>query len=405
VLAIADTDSYLKWSAATLEALPDSWESAQLLIENPVMPSLAQIRAASKRPVEVHTHAALVRRIRTTCPDVVLLACTGPVVATLTAQRVFWGRTRPVLVAGLPGISVPASRRAVTSRAGCDLFLVHSKRELAEFAEVGAQSAPRLRFGLAPLPFLPARTPGTQPEARLGPHLVFAAQAKVPVERAQREQILLALADAGSAVVKLRAWSEEQQTHREIWSYPEIMAELVAQHRVSVDAVAFVGGSMHDALRTARGFVTVSSTAALEAMAMNRPTLIISDFGISAEMINLVFEGSGCLGTLDDLRSGRLCLPDPQWLDANYFHASENNNWLELLTQLLAIRAAGQLPPRPRFGGSLRRRVRRRLRLMIPARLWPHLRRWHGLPSRMPTTTSPYLHVSPHTATKEGDSG
>ena len=86
VLAIADTDSYLKWSAATLEALR-LWESTQLLIENPVMPSLAQIRAASKRPVEVLTHAALVRRIRTTCPDVVLLACTGPVVATLTAQR------------------------------------------------------------------------------------------------------------------------------------------------------------------------------------------------------------------------------------------------------------------------------------------------------------------------------
>jgi Putative glycosyltransferase (DUF6716) len=39
---------------------------------------------------------------------------------------------------------------------------------------------------------------------------------------------------------------------------------------------------------TARGFATVSSTAALEAMAMDRPTLI-----------NLVFEGSGCPG-LDD---------------------------------------------------------------------------------------------------------
>ena len=138
---------------------------------------------------------------------------------------------------------------------------------------------------------------------------------------------------------------------------------------------------MHDALCTARGFVTVSSTAALEAMAMNRPTLIISDFGVSAEMINLVFEGSGCLGTLDDLRSGRLCQPDLRWLEANYFHAPEENNWLELLTQLLAMRAAGQLPPRPRLRGSLRRGVRRRLRLMIPARLWPHLRRLRDVAS------------------------
>ena len=388
-----------------MDALPDSWESTQLLIENPVMPSPAQIRAASNRPVEFLTHAALLRRIRTGCPDVVLLACTGPVVAALTAQKVFWGRTRPVLVAGLPGISVPATRRAVTSRAVCDLFLLHSKREVAEFAEIGARRAPRLTFGLAPLPFLPARPHSTEADAGPGRDLVFAAQAKVPAERADREKILLALADAGSAVVKLRAWSEEQQTHKETWSYPEIMNDLVAQRRVAADAVTFVGGSMHDALRTSRGFVTVSSTAALEAMAMNRPTLIISDFGVSAEMINLVFQESGCLGTLDDLRSGRLCQADPQWLEANYFHASEENNWLELLTQLLAARVAGQLPPRAHSSGLLWRRIRRRLRLMIPARLWPRLRRLRGVASRRRSTTAPSpLLVSPHTAMNESDS-
>lgn len=240
-------------------------------------------------------------------------------------------------------------------------------------------AGPRLTFGLAPLPFLPARTQQAAAETELGRNLVFAAQAKVPVERADREKILLALADAGSAVVKLRACWEEQQTHKETWSYAEIMQDLVTQRCISADAVRFVGGSMHDALRTSRGFVTVSSTAALEAMAMNRPTLIISDFGVSAEMINLAFEESGCLGTLDDLRAGRLCQPDPQWLEANYFHASEENNWFELLTQLLAVRAAGQLPPRPRSRASLWRRLRRRLRLIIPARLWSHLRGLHGV--------------------------
>ena len=87
VLAIADTDSYLKWSAATLDALPTSWGSAQLLIENPVMPSAAQMQAACACRVEVlFSHAEVVRRIRRECPDIVLLACTGPVVAALTAQ-------------------------------------------------------------------------------------------------------------------------------------------------------------------------------------------------------------------------------------------------------------------------------------------------------------------------------
>jgi hypothetical protein len=375
VLAIADTDSYLKWSAATLEALPHSWESSQMLISNPVMPSEAQIRAASSRPVEVLSHTALLRRIRRECPDVVLLACTGPVVETLTARRALWGRNRPVLVTGLPGISVPATHRAVAARAACDLFLLHSKREVAEFSHIAAWRAPHLSLGLASLPFLPSHAPQCSTDPALEESLVFAAQAKVPPERADREQILLALADAGSAVVKLRAWSEENQTHTEAWSYPEIMDDLIAQHRISEGAVAFAGGSMRDALRTARGFVTVSSTAALEAIAMGRPILIISDFGVSAEMINLVFLGSGCLGSLDDLRCGRLSQPDPRWLEANYFHDANQNNWLERLTELLTVRAAGRLPGRPALGGPLRQRVRRRVRLIIPARLWPHLRR------------------------------
>jgi hypothetical protein len=407
-LAIADTDSYLKWSVATLEALPGSWQSTQLIIKNPVMPSAAQIRAVCSRPVEVLPSVEVIRRLRLERPDMVLLACTGPVVAALTVRRVFLGRTRPVLITGLPGISVPATSRAVTSRAACDLFLLHSKREAAEFSEIGARRAPRLSFGLASLPFLPARTSEAVADAQLGPNLVFAAQAKVPVERTHREQILLALADAGSAVVKLRAWSEEQQTHNETWSYPHIMGDLVAQRRISADAVTFVGGSMQEILRTSRGFATVSSTAALEAMAMNRRTLIISDFGVSAEMINLVFEESGCLGTLDDLRSGRLCQADSQWLEANYFHPVGDNNWLELLHQLLAVRAAGQLAPLPRWSGSLLGRVRRRLRLMIPAALWPHIRRLRGLPSpnrRWTTPTSPAELVSPHTVRNEGDSG
>jgi hypothetical protein len=382
VLAIADTDSYLKWSVATLEALPSSWRSTQLIIKNPVMPSAAQIRAVSSRTVEVLPNAEVVRRIRRECPDVLLLACTGPVVAALSVRRVFWGRTRPVLVTGLPGISVPATSRAVTSRAACDLFLLHSRREVAEFSEIGARRAPRLIFGLAPLPFLPARSSEPAADGQLGPNLVFAAQAKVPVERTHREQILLALAAAGSAVIKLRAWSEEQQTHNEIWSYPHIMDDLVTQRRVPADAVTFVGGSMQEVLRTSRGFATVSSTAALEAMAMNRPTLIISDFGVSAEMINLVFEESGCLGTLDDLRSGRLRRADPQWLEANYFHPAGDNSWLELLHRLLAARASGELAPLPRWSGSLQGRVRRRLRLMTPSAFWPHIRRLRGLLSQ-----------------------
>jgi hypothetical protein len=269
-----------------------------------------------------------VRWLRAEKPDVVLLACTGPVVATLTATHELRGRERPVLVTGLPGISVPATPRAVALRRSCDLFVLHSHREIAEFQATGAELAPHLVFGLASLPFLRAPASAAQDEVRRT-DLVFVAQAKVPMIREQREQILLALAEAGSAVVKVRAQKDEQQTHRENWPYAELVADLVAQGRMEPGSLGFRGGPMRDALSTARALTTVSSTAALEAIAANVPVMIISDFGVSEEMINLVFAGSGCLGTLSDLIAGRWRQPEPAWLAANYFHPSKKTTgWI-----------------------------------------------------------------------------
>lgn len=394
VLAIADTDSYLKWSAATLATLPGHWERTQLVIENPVMPSAAQIIAATRLPVEVLRRSELRRRIRQLRPDVVLLAATGPVVADLAADPLFQTPTRPVLLTGLPGISVPATRSAVRHRKGCDLFVLHSHREIAEFAELARTFAPALDFGLARLPFLHASRP-TGDDRR---DLVFAAQAKVPPAREDREQIVLALAAAGDAVIKVRALADEQQTHREEWPYPQLLAELLDEGRIEPDAVRCVGGGMADALAQARGLVTVSSTAALEAMAGGIPVLIITDFGVSAQMINLVFEGSGCLGSLADLPAGRIRLADPAWLDANYFHPVRDNDWIDQLIELLDRRATAGLP-RPIRSSSARKRLRRRLRLLIPpttarrliqARGWLRVQR-SALAGRPPGRTAPEL--------------
>ena len=370
MLAVADTDSYLKWSAATLDAMPPGWRTTQLVVDNPVRPSAAQVAAATRRPVEVLDRAGLVRRIRNERPDVVLLACTGPVVATLANARVLTGPRRPLVVTGLPGISVPATRRALRARSRCDLMLLHSHREVDEFRAKAAVHWPGLTFGLARLPFLPPLADPDGPPAE--GDLVFAAQAKFPPLREDREDLLRALAATTAPVVKLRAVAGEEQTHREAWSYPELRDGLLAAGADEVARVRFAGGSMHDALTRARGLVTVSSTAVLEAMALRLPVLLLSDFGVEPGLANVVFEGSGCFGTLDDLRAGRLLHPDPAWLAANYFHPEAENDWLAVVERLLAVRAAGGLAVRPR--PRLRGRLRRRLRLAVPARLRPAVR-------------------------------
>jgi hypothetical protein len=160
VLAVSDSDSYLKWSVATLRAMPTSWSTTQVVIKNPVLPSAEQAQAAAGAPVPVLSYPALLRTLQRERPDVVLLAATGPVVAALTTAPALRMPDRPVLVSGLPGISVPATPRAITLRAGCDVFLLHSHREIDEFTTLAAE------LGVGPL--------------------VFAAQAKVPARREDR---------------------------------------------------------------------------------------------------------------------------------------------------------------------------------------------------------------------------
>ena len=180
VLAVADADSYLKWSAATLDRLPADWQRRQVLLDSPIAPSPDQVVAATGTSITRLGLGALARLVRRDPPDVLLLACTGPTVAVLAGLRVARGRRRPVLVTGLPGISIPASVRAVAHRRDCDLLVVHSRRERQEFVALAATDAPGLTVALGGLPFL-ARDPAPRldraPEAT---EVVFAAQAKVP---------------------------------------------------------------------------------------------------------------------------------------------------------------------------------------------------------------------------------
>lgn len=372
IIAVADSDSYLKWSLATLRALPGHWDSTQLVIDSPVRPSTRQMAAAGHDQLEMLGYGRVLERIRVERPDVMLLACTGPVVSAITGHRLFRRTDRPVVVTGLPGISIPATIRAVTARAGCDLLVLHSHREITAFTALVSEQSLDLRLGLARLPFLPVRGARETPP---GTKIIFAAQAQVPPARKQREDILSALAATGCAVIKLRAADGEQQTHREQWSYPMIMNDLVRTGELAAGAVTFLDGSMDEALDDAAALATVSSTAALEALARDRPILIITDFGVSAEMINLVFADSACLGTLDDLGQRRFHVPDPQWLAANFLHDPRDDDWLTRLDELLADRAAGRLP-HPCVRGRWRTRVRRRVRLL------PGVRSRRGWPGR-----------------------
>ncbi|ETK37317.1 DUF6716 putative glycosyltransferase [Microbispora sp. ATCC PTA-5024] len=378
LLAVADSDSYLKWAAGLLDALPEGWTTDLAVVRTPITPSDGQIAAAvsgtrSAGPGgDVAPPVLTARQLRRAAerfrPDAILLACTGPVVDALAAEILSGLDPRPVLVSGLPGISVPATEKAWLFRSGCDLFVVHSGREVAEFSAIGRELGGGGGVALARLPYLDLGAPPVGERDRV----IFATQAKVPRRREERESVLLALAALAEArpdldvVVKLRARDDERQTHNERHHYERLWREMAAAGRVRQDAVRFAAGPMHEHLTHAAGFVTVSSTAALEAIAQNVPLLVLSDFGVSAEMINLVFEGSGCLGTLEDLAKADFRTPAADWCQANYFHDSSSTDWGGRVAALVDDARAGRLvPARSLLDGPEHAAARRRARLRL----------------------------------------
>jgi hypothetical protein len=363
VLGVADSDSYVKWGATILDRMPDSWQRSLAVIRTPALPSRGQLASAlsgsqfTVSETAVLDLADLARIVANEKPDVVLLSVRGPVVRVLVRMIVASSQVRPVIVSGLPGISIPETLNALYYRSQVDYFLLHSKREVRAFSALAEQLGIEQEFGLATLPFLLPR----HPDAKLGTDIVFAPQAKVPRHLHSRKRMLGWLVDTARnnpdrrVVIKLRGVAGEAQTHAEHHPYDVMLAQL----HDAPDNLIVSTGSMSKHLADAGALVTVSSTATLEAIAAGVPVLAIDEFGVNGPLINIVFEDSGLLGDSDALIGADFRHPNEHWLDDNYFHGPSDENWVAGIESAVARRAAGELPLRPQFrasvGGDLRR--------------------------------------------------
>ena len=372
VVALADTDSYVKWAAALLSALPDHSEAELVIVETPLAVSSAQLDAAL---VGSGLNPARVRRVKfedlshvlaEADPDAVLVAARGPVVRVLIGVAAALD-PRPVIIAGLPGISIPATTAALIHRTQSDLFVLHSTREVDAFTALAHRRGLSQRFALARLPF--ATTPAAPPGgSRVGTDLVFASQAIVPLERADRMRVARLLVRAALAdpskrvVVKERAVAGEHQTHQQRHGYPDLLRKLAPLPANLVVSTQ----SMSRALDTAEGLVTVSSTAAIEAVARDIPVITLDCFGVDDKLINPVFTESGLFGSEDAAVRRDFRHPSQEWLARNYFHDPDEDDWIAQVDRLVALRRAGALPPKPardRRGGRARDAWERKLAL------------------------------------------
>lgn len=357
--------------------------------------------AGGRDPRRVHLDdlATLIRELR---PDAVLLAFRGPLVrvAAGVLQQL---DDRPVLLAGFPGLTIPAVPKAIIYREQVDLVILHSRREVREFRRLAADLPAAPRFGLATLPFLPRRADAadaTRSSADADPvnpadpvetgcnerqsvaaltdradtgDVIFAVQAKVPASREERVHLVGVLAEAARRqprrrfVVKVRARAGEAQTHAEAFDLGELVRDPAVARELGFTLppnLLVEDGPMSAHLARAAALVTVSSTAVLEAIAAGVPALLLDDYGLGPKQINEAFVGSGLFGDGEALAAGDWRQPDPAWLEDNYFHGASADDWGQQLAALVAERSAAPLPALPRrhnrTGGALRRAFERK---------------------------------------------
>ncbi|GAB3615984.1 hypothetical protein GCM10027416_05410 [Okibacterium endophyticum] len=364
-VVVADSDSYVKWGAALASRTPAHWTTSLLVVETPVLPSEKQLADAlagsdlTPERVAVVSLDEAARRIGEQRPDVVLISVRGPLVRVVVRAIAKLDIPRPVLISGLPGITIPAARKAIAYRSQTDVIVLHSRREIRDFSALAADMGIEQRFGLARLPFIAS----TDDRPSVGDDVIFAAQAKVPKPRADRLALLGWLAELARrqperrVVIKVRAAQGEQQTHAEEYFYADLIGELQPPPPPNL---VVEGGPMLEHLVRANALVTVSSTAVIEAIARSMPTIVLDDFGIRRGLINTVFIGSGLFGNSDDLVNGRFRHPDPDWVQDNYLHNDAGeDDWMFVTDGLLARRAVEALPLKPQATGRLGSGLRR----------------------------------------------
>lgn len=321
---LADSDTRWKWGALTARRIAagddpaGAAEPAGFLLRGRATPTarqLAEVGVAADTVREV-TAAEFLRAVRDEGYDVVVLALVGGAVqAVLHGVAALRLPRRPVLVTGYVGVVYEKLADGLLLRHGADVVLANSRHDADRFRAVyegvGADASPVTE---AALPFLG----GAPYERREGRDtIVFAVQPSVPESRSDRLYLLGRLAGharlhpSREVLLKLRSRPGEHTTHLEELPYQRLAERLPGGLPPNL---SLVYGHMGEVLDRTDLLVTVSSTAALEALHRRIPTAILSDLGVREALGNHHFLGSGLLTSWDRLDRGDRPVPDEVWL-------------------------------------------------------------------------------------------
>jgi hypothetical protein len=350
---IADSDTRWKWGAALAARLANA-DAAVCghLLHGRATPTERQLQdvsadVAALRRVGV---AELLTDLSYVEADVVVLACVGGTIQALMhgLSREWSGRElRPIVVTGYVGVVYERMVDGLLLRAGADIVLANSAADARRFRDVyDAVGADPESVVTTALPFLGGAPWDAGAAGRDRPFTVcFVAQPSVPARRSERTYALEQAAVHANlhpdrhVLIKLRGRPGEQTTHIERHHYSTLLPGVAVPPNLDL-----VYGSMADVLDRTDLCVTVSSTAALEAMHRGIPTAVLTDFGVRETLGNHAFLHSGALTPWRALHDGAIPKVDPEWkIDNGVDDAHPDDAVRQRLAELLHAR--GELAP------------------------------------------------------------
>lgn len=345
VLLVANFDSGLKYVGRVAEAVAALGAEPDIRVPTTVVPhklGADQVLAATGLPVRYEPWDDLVRAAAES--DVVVPVFEGPTVERFIREtHVAAGLRMPVVGAGYVGMVLYDVIGGYLARSLADVLAVNSRTDLAEFAGaargLGLPSENLLLAGLALLPATPM-------PLRSGPirTVLFADQPTVPRRHADRDYLwdrLLGYAahhPDRQVLLRPRHRPGEDTFHRMehspvAWAATRTLPpNLVIEH-------APIG----TLLPTSDLLLTVSSTAALEALAAGTRVAFVADW-VNDAALNPRLLPSGLLRRFDDIDADRVGTAAPEWLDDVFPAAAGGPSPAERFAARLLAVAAGDAP-------------------------------------------------------------
>jgi hypothetical protein len=344
VAVLADTDSRWKWGLGLARRLNPAAAVTGYQFAGSDIPSQRQLAEAgiSADAVAVVSAGELLTALAAKPADVLVVSLPGGgVQAILHLLAAAELERRPLVLTGYVGVVYERITEGLLLRAGADLIAANSPADLDEFRSTfTGLGLPTDSLTLTRLPFLRPNGPRTSSRYTV----TFAGQPGVPNTRWHRRYLVERLAEHAQryperdVLIKLRNLPGEQATHVEQFPYDELVRGLGPDRPKNLK---LVGGDMGKVLNRTDLLVTVSSTAAVEAIHRGIATAALTDFGIRESLGNAYFIGSGCLASFDDLDAGAEPTADATWARRHGL-GSEHDPLPQRVAEVLS---SGPLPP------------------------------------------------------------